>query len=351
MSKYTTEVRFICETAAGLSESVGFSDVESVLEKSWDKIFSPSIPFYKEEKRSELCQKILAHYYTREIGFETVGLWKLNLNRKMREIMPYYNELYKTLDLVYSPLQDVDYFEHHENKDTFQETTSGTTSRESTTTGTTKDTRTGDLSETTSHSSETSGSTTDSTTVSSTGKNTDSTTVSNTVSTTGKTTDSANGSTTSKTIRSDTPQNDLTDFEAEQYLTSAEKTTGTSTQTGNGTSEGESVTSGTTSVTGSTEGNETTEGTGTSSGTTTESGTRANTGTVKDEGTRTETGSETGSSAGTRDNNGTGTGDIHVWGKRGGQSYAAAIKEYREQILNVDIMVINELGDLFMKLW
>ena len=82
MSKYTTEVRFICETVAGLSESIGFSDVESVLEKSWDKIFSPGIPFYKEEKRSELCQKILAHYYTREIGFETVGLWKLHLNRK-----------------------------------------------------------------------------------------------------------------------------------------------------------------------------------------------------------------------------------------------------------------------------
>lgn len=319
MSKYTTEVRFICETAAGLSESVGFSDVESVLEKSWDKIFSPSIPFYKEEKRSELCQKILTHYYTREIGFETVGLWKLNLNRKMNEIMPYYNELYKTLDLDYSPLQDVDYFEHHENKDTFQETTSGTTSRESTNTGTTKDTRTDDLSETTSRSSETTGSTTDSSTVSSTGK----------------TTDSANGSTTSKTIKSDTPQNDLTDFDAEQYLTSAEKTTGTSTQTGNGTTEGK----------------ETTEGTGTSSGTTTESGTRANTVTVTDEGTRKDTGSETGSSSGTRDNNGTGTGDVHVWGKRGGQSYAAAIKEYREQILNVDLMVINELSDLFIRLW
>lgn len=343
MSKYTTEVRFICETAAGLSESVGFSDVESVLEKSWDKIFSPYIPFYKEEKRSELCQKILAHYYTREIGFETVGLWKLNLNRKMNEIMPYYNEIYKTLDLEYSPLQDVDYFEHHENKDTFQETTLGTTSRESTNTGTTKDTRTNDLSEITSHSSESTGSTT----VSSTDKNTDSTTVSSTVSTTGKTTDSANGSTTNKTIKSDTPQNDLTDFEAEQYLTSAEKTTGSSTQTGNGTSEGESVTSGTTSVTGSTEGNET----GTSSGTTTESGTRANTGTVTDEGTRSETGSETGSNSGKRDNNGTGTGDVHVWGKRGGQSYAAAIKEYREQILNVDMMVIEELSDLFMRLW
>ena len=39
MSKYTTEVRFICETAAGLSESVGFSDVESVLERAGQNLF------------------------------------------------------------------------------------------------------------------------------------------------------------------------------------------------------------------------------------------------------------------------------------------------------------------------
>lgn len=327
MSKYTTEVRFICETAAGISTSSGFLGMERVLEKSWNKIFFSYIPFYKEEKRSELCKKILSHYYTREIGFETVGLWKLNLNRKMNEIMPFYNELYKTLDLQYSPLTDVDYYEHHENNDTFSETTTGSTSSESSSTGKNKSTRTDDLSEATSNSSETTGSTTDSTTVSTT------------VSTTGKTTDKTTGSTTSKTIRSDTPQNDLTDFEAEQYLTSAEKTTESSTQDVAGSSEGKTETSGTTSNTGS------------SSGNTTETGTRANTGTVKEEGTREETGSETGSRSENRDNTGTGTGDIHVWGKRGGQSYAAAIKEYREQILNVDMMVIEELGDLFMRLW
>ena len=33
MSKYTTEVRFICETAAGLVESVGYSQVEEVIQE------------------------------------------------------------------------------------------------------------------------------------------------------------------------------------------------------------------------------------------------------------------------------------------------------------------------------
>ena len=40
MSKYTTEVRFICEQKAGLEESVGFDQIDSVIAKSWDKIFT-----------------------------------------------------------------------------------------------------------------------------------------------------------------------------------------------------------------------------------------------------------------------------------------------------------------------
>ena len=39
MSKYTTEVRFICETAIGLKESVGYANVNDVLEQCWSKIF------------------------------------------------------------------------------------------------------------------------------------------------------------------------------------------------------------------------------------------------------------------------------------------------------------------------
>ena len=34
MSKYTTEVRFICETLAGLTESEGFDSIDDIIEKS-----------------------------------------------------------------------------------------------------------------------------------------------------------------------------------------------------------------------------------------------------------------------------------------------------------------------------
>lgn len=107
LSKYTTQVRFICETCANLSQSSGFNDVESVLDKSWDKIFT-DFPIFDEKYRPELCKKILRHYYTREICCETVGRWKLFLSDKMKNIMPYYNQLYQSELLKIQPLVSVD---------------------------------------------------------------------------------------------------------------------------------------------------------------------------------------------------------------------------------------------------
>lgn len=107
MSKYTTQVRFICETCAKLTESHGFNDIEDILDKSWNKIFS-DFPIFDEEYRAELCKKILRHYYTREICCETVGRWKLFISDKMKNIMPYYNQLYQSELLKIQPLVSVD---------------------------------------------------------------------------------------------------------------------------------------------------------------------------------------------------------------------------------------------------
>lgn len=106
MSKYTTEVRFICENAYGLTKSQGVNDVDKILDDVVDDIFNFSYPIYDEDYRRILEKKILKHYYTREIGFETVGLWKLHLNRKMNEIMPYYNKLYETELWEFDPMQN-----------------------------------------------------------------------------------------------------------------------------------------------------------------------------------------------------------------------------------------------------
>ena len=115
MSKYTTEVRYICEHYAGLDESATWVDVDDILNRSYDKIFDvEDIPIFDTTYRAGLFKKILLHYYTREIGYETVGLWKMKLNQKMREIMPYYNQLYESTLLTYDPLKNVqNTHEHH----------------------------------------------------------------------------------------------------------------------------------------------------------------------------------------------------------------------------------------------
>ena len=48
MSKYTTEVRFICESKSGLTESKGCDKVDEVLENSWNKIFTTNCAFFDE---------------------------------------------------------------------------------------------------------------------------------------------------------------------------------------------------------------------------------------------------------------------------------------------------------------
>ena len=106
LSKYTTEVRFICEKFADLDESKGFSKVDDIVEKARHSIFE-KYPIFDESYRSILETKILKHFYTREIGFETVGLWLLKLNQKMNEIMPFYNQFYESQKLTFNPLVNV----------------------------------------------------------------------------------------------------------------------------------------------------------------------------------------------------------------------------------------------------
>lgn len=52
-------------------------------------------PIFDENYRETLNHNILYHYYENEIGFETAPLFRLYLNQRLNEIMPYYNELYK----------------------------------------------------------------------------------------------------------------------------------------------------------------------------------------------------------------------------------------------------------------
>lgn len=63
----------------------------------------------------------------RQIGFETFGRFRYELNTRMREIMPYYVELYKTTQFEYNPIENYNMTEGSEEDVTSKGTTEGNT--------------------------------------------------------------------------------------------------------------------------------------------------------------------------------------------------------------------------------
>lgn len=108
MAKYTTELRSIVESGFDL-------DLKHY-------------PILHEEHRGELNNKIINHFYFREIAFETVPMFKFFLNRKLNEIMPFYNEMYASSELDYNPLWNIDIKEtfNHNVENIGNSTTTGT---------------------------------------------------------------------------------------------------------------------------------------------------------------------------------------------------------------------------------
>lgn len=97
MSSYTTELRCICENYAQYDGIPLYSDIDTIINNALPKLFDFEYPVFNQEHKTVLEQKIVRHYYTREICEETIGLWKLRLQVKLTEIMPYYNRLYEQL--------------------------------------------------------------------------------------------------------------------------------------------------------------------------------------------------------------------------------------------------------------
>lgn len=146
MAKYTTEVRTICEFYANQKTPApsDFTSVDSTIQAAIPHIFTFTFPIFDESYRVPLETKILRHYYTREIGLETVGLWRLKLETKLNEIMPYFNQLYKSELLEFNPFYDVELGttrnNEHKQVENATENADATSKSETDTTQTTKDT-------------------------------------------------------------------------------------------------------------------------------------------------------------------------------------------------------------------
>lgn len=348
MSKYTTELRYICEEAAGLNESVGYLDVPEVINNSRPRIFDFDYPIFDNSYKSVLETKIIRHFYTREIAFETVGLWKLKLWTKLNEIMPYYNKLYNSELLEFNPFYDVDLTTDHVRNNEGENHKDGEGARDMTTTPNTTDTQTNN--------------TKDKQTLATQDRMTNNLSDATTVSSTSETVDS-NESAGDKTgsgndvkwdYYSDTPQGNIYDFPGElhdnntdqmTYLTNARK----NTEAYNNTEHVENESSGDSTTTN--EGTSTTLKTGTQTTDKTGSVTMDKTGTI----TMSKTGNVKVDDDNTYSEDGTfnSTEDYlqHVKGKSGGASYSKLLEEYRKTFLNIDMMVIKDLEPLFLHLW
>ena len=278
MSKFTTELRYICETYAGYSESKGYANVDEIVTLAAPHVFDFSFPFYSNDSDKLLLEKkILKHFYTREICCETVGRWKLFLEDRLNTIMPYYNQLYESARLEFNPLNDTNYTVTHDGDIIVHGTSVGENSGDSNgrrvSTDSGSDVRYWTRNEKYSH----------------------------------------------WDLYSDTPQGGIAGITGAEdspslgdnaYLTNAR--------------------------------HETHDGAGTGGTDTTNYG-RAN--------TTTDTNHNESDTSLTTDSSTDNTYSETIIGKRNGLSYSKMLNEYRETMLNIDKMVMNELNDLFFTLW
>ena len=98
MSKYTTELRYPLEQRFNElnPDYEGTPEPRDVCVEGKDIIFDFYYPINPDDKeRFEI--NFCLHYYTREIGSETLALFKLRLQSKLNELIPKYNMLWNQL--------------------------------------------------------------------------------------------------------------------------------------------------------------------------------------------------------------------------------------------------------------
>lgn len=106
MSKYTIEIRKICDLLSRDTVEGWFKDYELS-----DYLTSEEIQVILDRgtwSKDKLASKIVDYYYTREIGFETIELFKIHVRTKMNNIMESKLPLIYSSAIKYDPLVNVD---------------------------------------------------------------------------------------------------------------------------------------------------------------------------------------------------------------------------------------------------
>ena len=134
MSKYTFELRELFEPIKFNPPIFTREQVENFFTnyELTDYLTTEQIETINEFgvwNKQKLARKIVDHYYMRESGFETIGLFKHYAKVTMQELMEKYLPLIYSASIKYDPLVNVDYTEtFNRTADTTNEGTSNSTS-------------------------------------------------------------------------------------------------------------------------------------------------------------------------------------------------------------------------------
>lgn len=109
MAKYTMEIRELISTFGEDEVKGWFSQYElsDFLTPDEIKVIEDRDTWNKDQ----LTQRIIDHYYTREIGTDAVGQFMLFVKDKMNEIMETYAPLIYSASIEYDPLVNVNFTE------------------------------------------------------------------------------------------------------------------------------------------------------------------------------------------------------------------------------------------------
>lgn len=111
MAKYTMELREIVSTFGRDEVKKWFSDYElsEFLTPDEIKVINDRGTWNKDQ----LAERIIDHYFTREIGTDAIGQFILFTKDKMKEVMETYAPLIYSAAIKYDPLVNVDYTESY----------------------------------------------------------------------------------------------------------------------------------------------------------------------------------------------------------------------------------------------
>ena len=123
MASYTMELRKVCDFYGREEVENWFKDYQLEDYLTADQI--TSIVHAGIWNKNKLAKKIVDHYFMREIGFETPGLFANRVKARMQEIMEDYLPVIYSNSIEFDPLVNVDFTETFEREIESESTNNG----------------------------------------------------------------------------------------------------------------------------------------------------------------------------------------------------------------------------------